>query len=77
MDLAVCLLDYRSPTLPQPDASPLIDTHALGWQGLHDVFTKAANDSWREALAVYRATGLLMLFLILWQLIGPRVGALI
>jgi membrane-associated protease RseP (regulator of RpoE activity) len=31
----------------------------------------------RRALLIYRATGLLMLFLILWQLIGPRVGALI
>ena len=31
----------------------------------------------QRALLIYRATGLLMLFLILWQLIGPRVGALI
>jgi membrane-associated protease RseP (regulator of RpoE activity) len=31
----------------------------------------------QRALWIYRATGLVILFLILWQLIGPRVGALI
>jgi len=34
---------------------PVIDTRAAGWSGLHDAFTKMANDGWREALDVYRA----------------------
>jgi hypothetical protein len=30
----------------------------------------------KRSVWLYRATGLVILFLILWQLIGPRVGAL-
>jgi len=35
----------------------------------------SADKRARRALLIYRATGVFMLFLILWQLIGPRVGA--
>jgi len=35
----------------------------------------SAEKRTRLSLLIYRATGVLMLFLILWQLIGPRVGA--
>lgn len=55
VDLKVSLLDYRSETLPHPDVAPLIDTQAAGWAGLRDAYAKAAADSWREALLVYRA----------------------
>ena len=55
VDLTVSLLDYRSADLPHPDAAPLIDTQAAGWSGLHEAFTRASNDSWHEALTVYRA----------------------
>ncbi len=55
VDLKVSLLDYASPSQPHPDEVPLIDTRAAHWQGLHDAFTRMANDGWAEALAVYRA----------------------
>jgi len=55
VDLKVSLLDYRTPARPHPDAAPLIDTHREGWAGLHAHFKRAAEQSWREALAVYRA----------------------
>ena len=55
MDFTVSLLDYRTPGGPAPDAAPLIDTRAAGWKGLHDAYTRIANQSWLEALAVYRA----------------------
>ena len=54
-DLTVSLLDYRSAALPHPDVAPVIETATAGWRGLRDAYTSLANDSWREALAVYRA----------------------
>jgi hypothetical protein len=54
-DFRVSLLDYRTPGGPPPDAAPVIDTRAAGWKGLHEAYTKIANQSWLEALAVYRA----------------------
>ena len=54
-DFKVSLLDYKTPGAPAPDQAPLIDTRAAGWKGLHEAYTKVANESWREALAVYRA----------------------
>jgi hypothetical protein len=55
IDLTVSLLDYRSDAHPHPDVVPLLDTRALGWRGLHEAYLRLAADSWREALAVYRA----------------------
>ena len=49
------LLDYKTPGAPAPDQAPLIDTRAAGWKGLHEAYTRLANQSWLEALAVYRA----------------------
>ena len=33
----------------------LIDTRKEGWRGLNAIFTNIANQSWQEALTVYRA----------------------
>jgi hypothetical protein len=55
IDFKVSLLDYRTPGGPVPDVAPLVDTHAEGWQGLHRLFTRIANQAWQEALDVYRA----------------------
>jgi len=54
-DFTVSLLDYRTPGGGAPDQAALIDTRAAGWKGLHEAYTSAANQSWQEALAVYRA----------------------
>jgi hypothetical protein len=54
-DFKVSLLDYKTPGGPAPDQAPIIDTRAAGWKGLHEAYTKLANQSWQEALAVYRA----------------------
>lgn len=55
IDLKVSLLDYRTPSNPHPDVVPLIDTHKERWQGLNSLFGKIANQSFQEALMVYRA----------------------
>ncbi len=55
IDLKVSLLDYRTPSNPHPDVVPLIDTHKERWQGLNALFGKIANQSFQEALMVYRA----------------------
>ena len=55
VDLKVSLLDYRTDKEPHPDVAALIDTPSLGWAGLRDAYTQAANAAWREALLVYRA----------------------
>jgi hypothetical protein len=55
IDLRVSLLDYRTAGNPHPDVVPLIDTHKERWQGLNALFTKIANQSFQEALTVYRA----------------------
>jgi len=55
IDFKVCLLDYKDKDGKSPEVAPLIDPAALGWKGLHEVFDKMAQDSWVEALDVYRA----------------------
>jgi hypothetical protein len=55
IDFRVSLLDYRTPNKPHPDVTPLVDTHKQGWKGLNELFTTIANQSFREALIVYRA----------------------
>ena len=55
VDLKVSLLDYKSAALPNPDVAPTLEVAAGGWKGLHDAFTRMANEAWREALGVYRA----------------------
>src|SRR4029079_15741655 len=54
-DLRVSLLDYRSTQNPHPDVVPLIDTRQQGWKGLNQLFTSIGNQSFQEALVVYRA----------------------
>ena len=55
IDLRFSLLDYRSSSQPHPDVVPLVDTQKEGWKGLNALFTSIANQSWQEALTVYRA----------------------
>jgi hypothetical protein len=55
IDFKVSLLDYRTPSNPHPDVVPLIDTHKERWQGLNILFGKISNQSFQEALMVYRA----------------------
>ena len=55
VDLRVSLLDYRNSEHPHPDVVPLFDTHKEGWKGLNSLFATIANQSWQEALDVYRA----------------------
>src|SRR6266536_284263 len=55
IDFRVSLLDYRSSTEPHPDVVTMVDTHKEGWKGLHELFTRIANQGFQEALTVYRA----------------------
>ena len=55
IDFKFSLLDYKTAANPHPDAVPLIDTQKEGWKGLNALFTRIANDSFQEGLAVYRA----------------------
>ena len=55
VDFRVSLLDYRSSANPHPDVVSLIDTHKEGWKGLNILFGKISNQSFQEALTVYRA----------------------
>lgn len=55
IDLRISLLDYRSAGQPHPDVVTLFDTHKEGWKGLNSLFATIANQSWQEALDVYRA----------------------
>jgi hypothetical protein len=55
IDFRFSLLDYPTPQQPHPDVVPLIDTRKEGWKGLNAIFTDMANQSWQEALIVYRA----------------------
>jgi len=55
IDFKLSLLDYKTSTNPHPDVVTLIDTHKEGWKGLNAIFTNVANQSFQEALLVYRA----------------------
>ena len=55
IDLRVSLLDYRNAENPHPDVVALIDTHKEGWKGLNALFAKLADQSFQEALTIYRA----------------------
>lgn len=55
IDFRVSLLDYRSANEPHPDVATIVNTHKEGWQGLHALFTRIANQSFQEGLTVYRA----------------------
>lgn len=55
IDLRVSLLDYKTAAQPVPDGAVVLNTPAAGWKGLNEAFTEAANQSFQEALLVYRA----------------------
>lgn len=50
----VALLDYKK-NGSDPQKVSLIDPAKLGWKGMHELFKKLAQDSWLEALEIYRA----------------------
>jgi hypothetical protein len=53
-DLKVCLLDYKKSDTDYQKVA-LIEPGILGWKGMHELFNKMAEDSWEEALIVYRS----------------------
>ena len=55
IDLRVSLLDYKSTAQRVPDGAVVFNTPAGGWKGLNELFTEIANQSFQEALLVYRA----------------------
>ena len=55
IDFKFSLLDYKSDSQPHPDVVPLVDTRTEGWKGLNALFTSISNQSFQEALVVYRA----------------------
>lgn len=55
IDLTVNLLDWKTAQDPNPDVTGILDTRTLGWKGLHERFAVMAEQSWQEALALYRA----------------------
>ena len=55
VDFKFSLLDYKSAAQPHPDMVTLIDTHQEGWKGLNILFGTISNQSFQEALSVYRA----------------------
>ena len=55
IDLKVSLLDYKTAGGPAPDVVRDHRHPRRGWKGLHEQFTAMANQSWQEALDVYRA----------------------
>ena len=55
IDFKFSLLDYKSDSQPHPDVVPLVDTRKEGWKGLNALFTSISNQSFQEALVVYRA----------------------
>ena len=54
IDLKVCLLDYKTST-DDPQKAEIIEPGKLGWKGMHELFNRMAQQSWEEALLVYRA----------------------
>ena len=55
VDFKLSLLDYKSSAQPHPDVVTLIDTQKEGWKGLNILFGSISNQSFQEALSVYRA----------------------
>lgn len=53
-EFKVCLLDYKKDG-SDPQKSVLIDPAQLGWKGMHELFNKLAQESWLEAMEIYRA----------------------
>jgi hypothetical protein len=54
IDLKVSMLDYKTKD-SNPQKAELIEPGKLRWKGMHELFNKVAQESWIEALSVYRA----------------------
>jgi hypothetical protein len=55
VDLKISLLDFKDASHPHPDEVPVLSPAELKWQGLHEAFTKISEDSFQQALLLYRA----------------------
>jgi hypothetical protein len=55
IDVQISLLDYADSNNPEPDSSTLYDTANEKWSGLHELYQKIADNSWDQALFLYRA----------------------
>jgi hypothetical protein len=55
IDFKFSLVDYRTTSQANTDVAPLIDLHKEGWKGINALFTTISNQSFQEALTVYRA----------------------
>jgi hypothetical protein len=55
VDLTINLLDYRTAENPHPDVRPLNNPGAIKWQGMHELFAKISQQSFQDALKLYRA----------------------
>jgi hypothetical protein len=54
IDFKVCLLDYKSEK-SDPQKTILFEPGKLGWKGMHQLFNSTAQQTWEEALSLYRA----------------------
>lgn len=54
IDFIVDLLSWKTAEDPHPDVAEILETSKLGWEGLHEQFKVMAEDSWQEALMLYR-----------------------
>lgn len=55
VDLKISLLDFADEKNPHPDVATVLAPGELQWPGLHALFTKIAQDSFADALVLYRA----------------------
>jgi hypothetical protein len=55
VDLKVSLLEFADKRNPHPDVAPLFAPGELQWRGLHELFARVAQDSFADALILYRA----------------------
>lgn len=53
-DFKVCLLDYKKEGF-DPQKADIIDPQGMSWRDMHEFFKNLAQESWIEALEVYRA----------------------
>ena len=55
IDLKINLLDYKDAEHPHPDGCEVYDPAKLKWEGMHELYTKISEDSFQQALVLYRA----------------------
>jgi hypothetical protein len=55
VDLTINLLELKTDKNPHPDVAEIISPAELKWQGMHELYIKISNDSFQDALTMYRA----------------------